>query len=336
MYRRRRKALGVAMVVASLGFHFLTVALYARQPDRFAAFTLFPIWIWGSLGLGLSGLAFVAFRAPLALFATAAWTVSILFMADETRALGRVGLEPLQPGPPARYGGRQVLRVATVNWGASAANFSEGIIRYHPDVIFIQEIPHPYRLRQLNRRLYDGRGDYRYDKRSRCGIVVRGEILHAVRNPTIFRSQQVRARLPNGRSVELVNVHLQASSTDLRLWRRECWRTHRLNRQLRRGELAIALNILEATNRNPRLHEVIIAGDFNAPAGDRIYRSLRPRFLDTFSEAGTGWPNTYHRRFPILRLDHIFASTAFLPVRSRVVSLEESDHRMVVSDLILQ
>ncbi len=336
MYHRRRKAVGAVLVAASLGFHFVTALLYARQPDRFAAFTLFPIWIWGSLGLALCSVAFVVCRAPLALFTTAVWAVTILIVADETRALGRIGIAPLKPGAPARYSGRSVLRIATINWGGSDPNFPEGIVRFQPDIVCIQEIPHPYRLRQLNRRLYGGRGDYRYDKRSRCGVVVRGEILRSITNPTVFRSQNVRIRLPNGRMVELVNLHLQAASTDLRLWNRDCWRTHRINRQLRRTELGIALQILQSTNRNPRLSEVIIAGDFNAPAGDRIYRSLRHDYFDTFRESGTGWSNTYHRRFPILRLDHIFVSKSFLPVRSRAVTIEESDHRMVVSDVIMK
>ena len=39
---------------------------------------------------------------------------------------------------------------------------------------------------------------------------------------------------------------------------------------------------------------------------------------------------------PILRLDHIYSSKAFIPVRCRVVSIPESDHRMVVADLIIQ
>ena len=63
---------------------------------------------------------------------------------------------------------------------------------------------------------------------------------------------------------------------------------------------------------------------------------MEESFIDTFGAVGTGWGNTYHRRLPVLRLDHIFASRAFRPVRSRVVSIPESDHRMLISDLILQ
>ncbi|NNC90334.1 MAG: hypothetical protein HKN82_17915 [Akkermansiaceae bacterium] len=334
MYRPGRKAFAVGLVVASLGFHLVVVALYSRLPDRFAAFTLFPIWGWGSIGLLLASLAFLC-RAPLSFFAVAAWSVTILVLADEARPLGRIGREPPNPGVPVRFEGRNVLRVATINWSGSPEDFSESIVLYQPDVIFIQEIPHPYRLRLLNQTLYGGKGDYRYDSIRRCGIVVRGEIERQIKNPLEgFRSQHVTMRLPNGRKVELVNLHLQAASTDLALWRRECWHTHAVNRQLRRRELAVALTLLETST--PTRGPTILAGDFNAPATDSIYRVVRRDFIDSFAVAGVGWGNTYHRRFPILRLDHIFVSEEFLPVRSCVVSIPESDHRMVVSDLILQ
>ena len=142
--------------------------------------------------------------------------------------------------------------------------------------------------------------------------------------------------MPSGRRIEMLNLHLQSASTDLRLWRRDCWRAHNYNRKLRRGELQYSLNQLEKINTDPRLPAVIIAGDFNAPAGDRIYRQLQKKgYIDCFDRAGVGWGNTYHRRFPILRIDHIYVSQAFVPVRSRVVTIPESDHRMVLADVIL-
>lgn len=321
-------------MVLALGFHLVTMALYTRQPDLFAAFTLFPIWVWGSIGLLMSSFAFLFFRAPLSLFTSGAWALSILLLADETRSLGRLGQEAPEPGVPQRHNGRSVIRVATINWSSSPKSFSADIEHYQPDILFIQEIPHPYRLRQLMDSLYRGKGDYRYNAEKRCGIIVRGEIERNLKNQ-VYRSQQVTAKLPSGHLVELVNLHLQPASTDLRLWKRECWRTHRENRKLRRTELALALEILKRTS--PTVNRpAIIAGDFNAPANDSIYRMLDDRFTDTFGASGVGWGNTYHRRLPILRLDHIFASENFLPVRSRVVTLPDSDHRMVVSDLVLK
>ena len=114
MYRPRRKAFGVALVVAALGFHLVTMALYTRQPDMFAAFTLFPIWVWGSIGLAFSCTAFLIFRAPLALFTSGVWAISILGLADETRSLGRIGKPSPEPGIPQRHDGRNVIRIVTI------------------------------------------------------------------------------------------------------------------------------------------------------------------------------------------------------------------------------
>ena len=54
MFRPSRQTLAAALVLASLAVHFGTVVLFSRQPDRFAAFTVIPVWIWGSFGLLLS------------------------------------------------------------------------------------------------------------------------------------------------------------------------------------------------------------------------------------------------------------------------------------------
>lgn len=336
MCHPRRKAFGVALIVVALGFHLATMALYTRQPDMFAAFTLFPIWVWGGIGLLLSSMGFVFFRAPLSLFTSSVWAISILVMADEARPLGRIGHPSPEPGMPQRHDGRNVVRVVTINWSSSSANFSAGIESYQPDIIFVQEIPHPYQLRKMNASLYQGKGDYRYDADKRCGIIVRGEIEWENKNKNhVYRRQQVTALLPNGRRVELLNLHLQAAATDMRLWTRDCWRTHRDNRQKHRFELGFALDGLRGPSQTTN-RPTIIAGDFNAPANDSIYRMLDDRFVDAFEVAGTGWGNTYHRRLPILRLDHIFVSREFKPVRATVVSIPESDHRMVVADLILK
>ncbi|MGK0187875.1 MAG: endonuclease/exonuclease/phosphatase (EEP) superfamily protein YafD, partial [Verrucomicrobiales bacterium] len=76
-------------------------------------------------------------------------------------------------------------------------------------------------------------------------------------------------------------------------------------------------------------------GDFNSPAGDRVYFSLRGNFTDSFYAVGTGWGNTVMNRYPVHRIDQIWASSdALVPVRSRAVPTEHSDHRMVVSDYV--
>ena len=196
-------------------------------------------------------------------------------------------------------------------------------------------MPHPYRVKQMKDRLFGGAGDYKYDSRTSCAVIVRGEVLRHFGIPG-SRSSLSAARLANGQEIDLLNLHLQPAVTDLRLWRRECWRTHSLNRKLRRHELETALHGLVSCMNYPHT-PAVIAGDFNAAANDRLYRMLEGHFTDAFRAAGTGWGNTYHRRLPLLRIDHVYGSSRhFVPVRCRAVKVPQSDHRMVIADLVLQ
>ena len=262
------------------------------------------------------------------------WALTVFLYADETVPLGRLGAERPLPGQPERHRGRDVVRVATINWDGSPGNFSPTILKYQPDIVCIQEIPHPYRLRQLNSSLYQDRGYYVYNDAKRCGIVTRGEILQHVTHRD-FRTQQATVRLPTGQTVEVLNLHLTAPATDLRLWEPACWRRHQTNRQMRRAQLVTGLYVLKSTVPKER-SGIIVAGDFNAPANDTLFRIIDREMVNSFDAVGTGWPNTYHRRIPMMRLDHIYAGRRLHPVRSRAVTIPESDHRMVVSDLVFE
>ena len=141
--------------------------------------------------------------------------------------------------------------------------------------------------------------------------------------------------MPDDRKLELLNVHLQPAATNLRLFERECWHEHSKTRRLRQIELSYALAALEQQTPYPK-YPAIIAGDFNAPANDVVYRLLEKDFTDAFGEVGTGWANTYHRSLPLLRIDQIYCSEKLLPVRSRPFKRENSDHRLVLADFIFR
>ena len=79
------------LIIASLGLHVLTAACYIRQPDMMAAVTVYPIWIWGLLGLFFAALAFVFWRARLSLILVVLWSLTILIASDEAHALARIG-----------------------------------------------------------------------------------------------------------------------------------------------------------------------------------------------------------------------------------------------------
>ena len=320
------------LVAGSLLLHLLTVYCFARQPDRFAAFTVLPIWVWGGLGLFLCCTAFYVLRAPLSLAMTAVWAVTLLVGADEARVLANLGKQAPRPGRAVSSDGREVIRVVTMN----CAVFDHGdpaadIAAWEPDIVLIQDA-FPHQVKHIADTLYGGHGDYR--ARATNGVVTRWKIEREVRNPT-QRNQQVTISTGDGIRIEVVNVHLQSAATNLRFWDRAAWRDHRINRSLRRSELAIVQQVLEQTTNFPHT-PTIFGGDFNAPANDIVHRQLGRDFEDAFAAAGSGWGDTFQRRFPILRIDVIHATRHFEPVRARAITSRHSDHRMVVADFVIR
>lgn len=330
---RFRRRVGWLIIGFSLLLHLFTLYAYSRQPDELAAFTVIPIWAWGGVGLIFSIVAFWFLRAPLSLVVTGVWAMTILLGADEARVIANVGKSAPLPGPVGMVEGRRLLRVLTLN--CNYFNYSGGsdpaadIRRWAPDVVLLQEAL-PQHVRHVADLLYEGKGDYRLYATN--GIVTRWSIRREVNpQPGGLRVQQVTIRKPDGSEFEVVNLHLSSAATDLRLWRSDCWRTHRANRQVRLKELGIALSILSDTAPGK---PVILGGDFNAPPSDPTHGLLKADFDDAFSSAGTGWGNTYQRRIPIHRIDQIHHSRHFQTIHCAAVTTRRSDHRMVVADLL--
>lgn len=316
----------------SLLLHLFTIFCFVRQPDRFAAFTVLPIWVWGGFGLLLSMVAFYFLRAPLSLVMTAVWAVTLLVGADEARVLANLGHATPVPGPAAPVDGKPVLRVVTLNCATFLyGNPAKDIAAWDPDIVLLQDAM-PYQVRQIADTLYGGRGDYRAHQTN--GLVTRWRIQREVRNPT-QRNQQVTIELPDHSTVEVVNVHLATAATDLRFWQRGAWRNHRVNRAVRARELELVRQVLEQTTGFPNT-PTIFGGDFNAPAPDVVHRQLAADFTDTFAAVGTGWGDTFQRRLPILRIDHLYTTPQITPVRCRAVTTRHSDHRMVVADYLVK
>ena len=324
---------GWILVGTSLLLHLFTVYCFARQPDRFAAFTVMPIWLWGACGLLLSSLAYYFLRASLSLVITAVWAITLLVGADEARVLANFGEPAPLPGLAEPYARKAVIRVITLNSAFFMyGNPAQDLAVWQPDIVLLQDI-HPHQVQQIADVLYGGRGDYRALQTN--GLVTRWKITQEIRNPN-QRDEQATLLLPNGAKIEVVNVHLATAATDLRLWQRSAWVDHRNNRVIRQRELALTLQVLEQTNTQFPNTPTLFGGDFNAPATDIVHRQLARDFVDAFSAVGTGWGDTFQRRFPILRIDHIYATRHFTPVRCRAVTTRHSDHRMVVADFVMK
>jgi len=326
----RRRA-GWILVGLSLLLHLVTVYAFARQPDRLAAFTVMPIWVWGFCGLFFSIVAFWFLRAPLSLVLTGVWAMTILLGADEARVIANVGKSPPTPGPAGLADGQPLLRVLTLNCNYFAygggSDPAIDIQAWDPDIILLQEV-FPHQVKHIADRLYRGRGDYRSHLSN--GIVTRWRIKREIRNPAC-RDEQVTVEKPDGSLIEVVNIHLMSAATDLRLWRGDCWTTHRNNRRDRSTELWNALQIL---NHFAPGRPSIVGGDFNAPPSDPIQSLMKGSFEDAFVQAGRGWGNTFQRRIPVHRIDQIHATKQFRTIRCTAVTTRRSDHRMVVADFL--
>ena len=81
---------------------------------------------------------------------------------------------------------------------------------------------------------------------------------------------------------------------------------------------------------------VICGGDFNAMQGDPVAATMAPRLRDSFAEAGKGWGNTIVNDMPGLRIDQIWVSAQFKATTLFAHKTVDSDHRMVICDLILR
>ena len=105
------------------------------------------------------------------------------------------------------------------------------------------------------------------------------------------------------------------------------------DRRKRRNQLGV---IAQRIASLPLDLPVIVGGDFNAPQGDAVFRSLTPRLHDAFREGGRGWGDTVINELPFLRIDQVWVSGEFRAVNAVARKTRRSDHRMVVCDLTVR
>jgi endonuclease/exonuclease/phosphatase (EEP) superfamily protein YafD len=133
-------------------------------------------------------------------------------------------------------------------------------------------------------------------------------------------------------SFVLVSLRLIPPETRLDLWSTACWRAHLHDRLVRKEQMQKLVDHLGSFKSDI---PYIVGGDFNSPAGDAVSRLLKPRLKDTFREGGIGWGNTGVNEFPVSRPDQIWVSRDFKAIAAWAVKTRNSDHRMVVCDVIL-
>lgn len=233
------------------------------------------------------------------------------------------------------------MRVRVVSWnvdggsGGDTAVLSE-LSRLEPDVCFLQETP-------------DGEGTFSdaeltgalsgfcWKDAGDCGLLCRWpmEELPAVAVGPWSPPQMSLVTLTGGVRVLLVNVRLMLPSLVLsplapdareRLWAEHATRTEQIRR--------LAVGIEQAQAEYGAAH-VILAGDFNTPGRMRSLDPIRSRLRDVWPLSGRGWGGTIISSFPVERIDLCFISSGIQAVSAQVVRAAVSDHRLLVSDLMI-
>jgi endonuclease/exonuclease/phosphatase (EEP) superfamily protein YafD len=331
--RHRPPGAAHRLKVASLSLSaLLCVALalcYGTRSDRCAAVTILPTWAWIAPGLVLATLAWSRRTRRAVVAVGLLWIVYLLAFAEEAGSLVRLRAWPAAEWQAARARGR-ALRVVSLNCAGGSAEAAGEVATYQPDLVLLQESPGRREVERLARRLFGSQGAALVGPDA--SLIARGSLAPAPLAPGLRATfVQARVRFACGIVAEVISLRLTPAIVRLDFWSPDCWREQTDNRRVRREQLrAVAARVAAQPPDTP----LIVGGDFNAPAGDAIFRLFRPRLRDTFRESGLGWGDTILNEIPLQRIDQVWTSAPFHCTAVVARRTRASDHRMVICDLL--
>jgi endonuclease/exonuclease/phosphatase (EEP) superfamily protein YafD len=326
------RRVGLVLIAASLALCAALAAAYALRPDSLAAITVCPAWVW--CVPGLAPIVVVALGRTcrrLVVGALLAWAVFLAAFADTPAALVRAAVGGRQRAPQSSAS-RTPVRVVSLNCGSVGRRAAWDVVGVKPQIVLLQEAPGLADLEALTEKLYGGSGHF--VRGADAAIVADGTVaLLAHDEPAGNVAVYASVRLNGGQRVNVVSLRLEPAIVRLDFWSPECWRLQTQNRQLRRRQLkGIVARIAQLPSGVP----LVLGGDFNAPAGDAIFRELQPPLRDSFREGGVGWGNTIINEAPFARIDQVWIDSHWDAVRVVAQATLRSDHRMVIADLSLR
>jgi endonuclease/exonuclease/phosphatase (EEP) superfamily protein YafD len=292
--------------------------------DHVVAITVFPQWSWATVGILSAATSWRLLRgrtrSPLVLLAI--WLLATLYFSDNLIPLAR-GV--LHSSAPTAAVPTAAVRVVTLNCASSVLAAGE-VMKFRPNIVLLQEIPPSNKVAQVARDWFgaDVSIAWGFD----C-VIISSYPLTPLDNRSPVHYTRAVATLPGNREVLVTSLRLTPPVGSIDLWKPSTWRAYRTDRQLRAQQLR---SVLEAEPVRPELPE-IMGGDFNAPAGDAIYKLLR-QYRDSHRVAGRGWGNTALNTIPLFRPDQIWLKR-LTALSAHGVQTTHSDHRMVVTDMLL-
>lgn len=325
--RWRRLIRNSSLFVSTLLLVCVTLCYYC-QPDALSIITIWPTWTWLIPGLLFLALGWGRLRKRYFLIVALLWAAYLSIFVEESRSLVRFAPLSEAEWQTARTR-REALRVISLNCAGGSARAANEVSEYRPDIVLLQESPDQESVKKLARVLFGDDGQFLWT--IDLAIIARGQVSPS--HSSTLHFAQVRVRLSSGFEIEVVNTRLMPLSLNLALWSPNAWKEHREIRQIHRRQMQ---QITQQLGHLPADSPLLVAGDFNAPAGDAVFSLLQPRLYDTFKRGGIGWGNTVMNDVPLLRFDQVWASDHFHSPMVRAVKTQHSDHRMVICDLLFR
>ncbi|MCB1090415.1 MAG: endonuclease/exonuclease/phosphatase family protein [Verrucomicrobiae bacterium] len=328
MLRSLRQILSIAIPVILLVLYLGVVLCFWNHWDELVVVTLIPIWAWAAVSLVLSALAWALSKNHLALASFGLWLVTGIALSDETTGLLRQFRAALTEGSAATEEPAVRLRVATLNCAEGQIESTEALEKMAPDLVLLQEAPEPQALSALADRIFGtNAGIVRTDK---CAIIGRGRLSIIADDPGTGSVVATFERADSGEIIDVINLHLPRAMVRTDLWDPSSWTDLT---QRRKENRRLLRSLLENLPQRIGTEHQIVGGSFGTPPNDDIYRLLRKIGLtDSFRQSGYGWGDTFPSSIPFLRVDQIWATSKFIPIRSETFATDHSDHRYVVTD----
>ncbi len=304
--------------------------LLAIRPDALAAATVYPTWLWAIPGLGLAGIALSKKHPKPFLCVVTLWAAHLALFSEEPRSLLRFGRWPAAEWQAGRSNNR-AIRIVSINCAGGNEKALAEVARFHPDIVLVQETPSRKEVETVAKQLFgEEAGTWvNFD----AAVIARGRVLPIELSPPRGFFAQARVDMRNGIALDVFSVHAMTPPFRMDLWSPDAWRAYSANRKTQRDQFGVVTRQIQLIAPG---EPVVCGGDFNAMQGDPVAATMAPRLRDSFAEAGRGWGNTITNDTPGLRIDQVWISRQFRATTVFAHKTIESDHRMVICDLILR
>ncbi len=324
MWRKLQKSLATVVPSLILAVFVIVMVCYLNRWDSMTAVTLIPIWAWAAVGMLACILSWIAFRGLPAVIVFCLWLVTGIGFSEESHGLFRELAASIDP--PAKPDEDSSLRVISLNAAGMAENLHK-VMDLDPDIVLVQEAPEESVIAELANEAYGV--EQAYFVAAGQAILGRGELMASIVDENEV-AIHARLKIDDEFIIDLTSVDLTPSYPTPYLWNFSRWKELANRRIANRRLLRKSLGENQITRTSTAR---LVAGGFNTPTGDDVFRPLESNSLiDAFAASGNGWGNTFPASYPALRFDQIWSSPNLVAHETTTQRLAKSDHRIVIAD----